>query len=386
MTTVPAEIRRSPIIIDTHADTSQRFADEGWSFTDPLGGGHLNLDSARAGGLAAEFFAIWPEPSQWRGHYAHRTLQLIDAVLEQVRRNPRDLRLCLTAGDILDARADGRFGVLMGIEGGHAIENSIALLRVYFHLGIRYMTLTWANSNEWADSSGDLDDPSISHHRGLTGFGKDVVREMNRLGMMVDLSHVSDQTLADVLDVSDAPVIASHSGARALTASPRNLADDQLRRIGANGGAVMVNFYPAFIDDAWRRAWDALTPERHAAQARLEAEYANQPVPHAASIRIDREFAARIDRPPLDRLIDHIHHIANVAGVDHVGIGTDFDGIPALPQEIDSAADLYRIAEALRTRGHGSDAVEKILGGNLLRIFREMETTAVNPNATVETA
>ena len=371
-------IHRSALVIDTHADTPQRFVDEGWSFTGDLGAGHLNLSSARAGNLAAEFFAAWPEPTQWKGRFAHRTLDLIDGVLEQVRLHPAHLRLCTSAEDILAARAEGRFAVLLGIEGGHAIEDSLALLRLYFRLGVRYMTLTWANSNSWAESSGDIHDPAIPRPTGLTDFGREVVREMNRLGMMVDVSHVSDATLADVLATTRAPILASHSGARVLTASPRNLTDDQLRSIAATGGAVMVNFYPAFIDDIWRTAWNALTPERHAAHATLNAEFAarNQPVPYAASNAIDRQFAARLPRPPLKSLIDHIDHVARTAGIDHVGIGSDFDGISALPESIDSAADLPRITAALADRGYDATDLHKLLGGNLLRVMREAEAAA----------
>ena len=192
--TDPAQIHTSALVIDTHADTPQRFVDEAWEFNGPLAGGMLNLETARRGNLAAEFFAIWPEPTPWKGRFAHRTLSLIDGVLEQVRRHPAELALCTSPADILAARAAGKFAVLMGIEGGHAIENSLALLRIYSRLGVRYLTLTWANSNEWADSSGDLDDPEIPHHNGLTAFGFEVVAEMNRLGMMIDVSHASDKT------------------------------------------------------------------------------------------------------------------------------------------------------------------------------------------------
>jgi membrane dipeptidase len=239
----PEQIHASALVIDTHADTPQRFVDESWNFTDPLGSGHLNLDCARRGNLGAEFFAIWPEPSAWKGRFAHGTLSLIDGVLEQVRQHPHDLALCTSPDDILKAKIYGKFAVLMGIEGGHAIENSLALLRTYYALGVRYMTLTWANTNDWADSSGDLDDPAIAHHNGLTAFGYEVIAEMNRLGMMIDVSHASDKTLADVLSATRVPILASHSAARALTDSPRNLTDDQLRAIAATGGAIMVNFY-----------------------------------------------------------------------------------------------------------------------------------------------
>jgi membrane dipeptidase len=374
----PLNLHASALVIDTHADTPQRFADEAWDFTSPLGPGMLNLETARRGNLNAEFFAIWPEPSAWRGRFAHRTLTLIDSVLEQVRRHPDELALCTSPAEILGARDAGKFAMLMGIEGGDAIENSLALLRTYYTLGVRYMTLTWANSNEWADSSGDLDDPEVPHHNGLTGFGREVIAEMNRLGMIVDVSHVSDKTLADVLAVTRAPVLASHSCARALTDSARNLTDDQLRAIAANGGAVMVNFYSAFIDENYRRAHNALKPERAAAHAELAEEYAarNEPMPYHASNEIDSDFAARLPRPPFESLLAHFEHIIRVAGIDHVGIGSDFDGISSLPQDIDSAADLPKITAALAARGYSDGALRKLLGGNLMRVFGEVQSRA----------
>ena len=371
----PAQIHSSALVIDCHADTPQRFVDEAWNFTDPLAGGMLNLETVRQGNLAAEFFAIWPEPSAWRGRFAQRTRTLIDGVLEQVRRHPDALALCTSPQEILDARAAGKFAVLMGIEGGHAIENSLARLGEYYALGVRYMTLTWANSNEWADSSGDLDDPAVPHHNGLTAFGRDVVAEMNRLGMMIDVSHVSDKTLADVLAVTRAPVLASHSAARALTNSPRNLTDDQLRAIAANGGAVMVNFYSAFIDEDYRRAVLTIRVERSAAHDALAVEYAakDEPIPFAAVNQIDRDFAARLHRPPFESLIDQFDHIIRVAGIDHVGIGSDFDGMSSRPEGIDSAADLPKITAALLARGYSADDLRKVLGGNLMRVMETVQ-------------
>src|SRR3984957_2341879 len=259
----PAAVHQSAIVIDTHADTPQRFVDENWSFTDPLNGGMLNYDSAKKGNLAAQFFSIWVDPGQYPAkESARRTLALIDGTLEQVRKAPDKLQLCLSSDDIIAAHKIGKFAVLMGIEGGHSIENSLGLLRDYYRLGVRYMTLTWSNSNDWADSSGDIDDPKVTHHNGLTPFGKQVVAEMNRLGMMVDISHVSDKTFWDVIATSKAPIIASHSSARALTRANRNLTDDMLLAMKKNNGVVMVNFFPAFIDEKWREAWNAQAPER----------------------------------------------------------------------------------------------------------------------------
>jgi membrane dipeptidase len=375
----PEAVHAAAIVIDTHADTPQRFVDEHWDFTDPLNGGMLNYDTAKKGNLNAQFFSIWVDPGQYPANAsARRTLELIDGTLEQVRKHPDKLQLCTTPEQIVAGHKSGKFCVMMGIEGGHSIENSLGLLRDYYRLGVRYMTLTWSNTNDWADSSGDVDDPKITHHNGLTPFGRDVVREMNRLGMMVDISHVSDKTFWDVIETSKAPVIASHSSARALTSAPRNMTDDMLRAVAKNGGVIMVNFHQAFIDEKWRQAWNAQKPERQKAQDALEAEYKAKglPVPFAASDKIDREFAAKIGRAPFNSLIDHFDHIITVAGIDHVGIGTDFDGIPVPPEGIDSAADLPKVTAALMARGYTAEDMRKLLGGNLLRVFAAVQAAA----------
>lgn len=375
----PEEVHQSAIVVDTHADTPQRFVDQHWDFTSPLEGGMLNYDSAKKGNLDAQFFSIWVDPAQYPGdRAAFRTLELIDGTLEQVRKHPDKLRLCVSADDIIQAHKDGKFAVLMGIEGGHSIENSLGLLRDYYRLGVRYMTLTWSNTNDWADSSGDQDDPKVQHHNGLTPFGKQVVLEMNRLGMMVDISHVSDKTFWDVIATTKAPVIASHSSSRALTYAARNMTDDMIRAVAKNGGVVMVNFYPAFIDEHWREAWNASRPERQKDYAVAEAPYKAKglPVPFFVDDQVDRKYAAMIGRAPFNSLIDHFDHIIKVAGIDHVGIGTDFDGIPVPPDKIDSAADFPKITAALMARGYSAEDVRKVLGGNILRVFREVQADA----------
>jgi membrane dipeptidase len=374
-----AELHASALIIDTHADTPQRFVDEHWNFTDPLNGGMLNYDSAKKGHLDAQFFSVWVDPNQYPADAsAHRTLELIDATIEQVRKAPDKLQLCTSSDDILAAHKQGKFAVLMGIEGGHSIENSLGLLRNYYRLGVRYMTLTWSNTNGWADSSGDIGNPKVHHHNGLSEFGKDVVHEMNRLGMMVDISHVSDKTFWDTIATTRTPVIASHSSARVLTSAPRNLSDEMLLAMKKNNGVVMVNFFPAFIDEKWREAWTAQAPERKKAQQAMEADYKSKslPVPYNASDKIDREFAAKIGRAPFDSLIAHFDHVIKIAGIDHVGIGTDFDGIPVPPAGIDSAADLPKVTAALMALGHTAKDMHKLLGGNLLRVFREVQAAS----------
>ncbi len=382
----PAGVHRSALVIDTHADTPQRFLDEHFDLSDPLGGGNLNLASIRKGNLGAEFFSIWVEPALYKGHYARRTLELIDSVKQQAARHPKEIEFVTTPAGIEYVHRTHKFAVLMGIEGGHSIEDSPALLRQYYALGVRYMTLTWNNSNGWADSSGDINDTTVPHTReGLSEFGKDVVYEMNRLGMMVDISHVSDRTFYRTLVISRAPVIASHSSARALCDAPRNMTDDMLRAVArsggpnSKGGVVQVNFYSGFLSQSWRDAQKAIEPEAEKAIQALKdkAKAEGKELPYAEIAKIQRQFADRIPRPPLSVLIDHIDHIAKVAGVDHVGLGSDFDGIAGqTPLGLDSAADLPKITEALMARGYSAEDCRKILGGNLLRVFREVEQVA----------
>jgi len=371
-------VHESAIVIDTHADTPQRFLDENYDIgsTDPNDHGHISLDKAQAGNLGAEFFSIWVEPTTNQGHFAQHTLDLIDSVYEEAARYPDRMMMAYSVADIERAHKAKKLAALMGIEGGHSIENDIHLLRDFYRLGIRYMTLSWSNTNEWADSSGDIDEPKVQHHNGLTDFGKQVVLEMNRLGMMVDISHVSDKTFWDTITVSKAPLIASHSSARALSHHPRNMTDEMLQAVTKNGGVVQVNFYSAFVDENYRQAAEAQKKDRDAAVAEYVAQHkaAGQRITYLDQDRVEREWAARIPRPPLKSLIDNIDHIAKVAGVDHVGLGSDFDGVSgATPQGIDSAADLPKITQALLDRGYGAEDIRKILGGNLLRVFGEVE-------------
>jgi membrane dipeptidase len=374
-------IHESALIIDTHADTPQRFLDEGFDIgsTDPNDIGHISLDKAKRGNLGAEFFSIWVEPETNQGHFARHTFDLIDSVYEQAARHPDRMRMAFSVADIERAHKEHKLAALMGIEGGHSIENDMHLLRDYYRLGVRYMTLSWSNTNEWADSSGDIADPKVQHHNGLTDFGKQVVLEMNRLGMMVDISHVADKTFWDAIATTKAPLIASHSSARALTDAPRNMTDDMLRAVAKNGGVVDVNFYSGFVDENYRQASIAIGKQAaEAIRVFVEKQKAEgKTIPYTEIDRIEREWAAKIPRPPLKSLIDHIDHIAKVAGVDHVGLGSDFDGVAgATPAGIDSAADLPKITQALLDRGYSADDIKKILGGNILRVFRQVETVS----------
>ncbi len=374
-------IEESAIIVDTHADTPQRFLDEGFDIgsTDPNDIGHISLDKVRRGNLGAEFFSIWVDPDTNQGHFAKHTFDLIDSVYEQAARHPDRMTMAFSVADIERAHKEHKLAALMGIEGGHSIENDMHLLRDYYRLGVRYMTLSWSNTNEWADSSGDITDAKVQHHNGLTDFGKQVVLEMNRLGMIVDISHVADKTFWDTIATTKAPVIASHSSARELVNHPRNMTDDMLRAVAKNGGVVQVNFFSAFVDEGFRKAMEAQAKDQAAALQKytdsLKAQ--GKPVTYIDVDHIEREWMAKIPRPPLKSLIDHMDHIAKVAGVDHVGLGSDFDGVSgATPQGIDSAADLPKITQALLDRGYSADDVKKILGGNSLRVFRQVEAVS----------
>jgi membrane dipeptidase len=382
----PEQVHRNALVIDTHEDTPQRFVDEHFDLSDPLNGGQLNLDAIHKGNLDASFMSIWVEPELYKGHYARRTLELIDASRQQAAKHPDQIKFSTSAADIEAARREHKYAMLMGIEGGHSIEDSLGLLRAYYDLGVRYMTLTWSNSNGWADSSGDDTDSTVPHtENGLSDFGRSVVLEMNRLGMIVDISHVSDRTFYRTLQVSRAPVIASHSAARALCDAPRNMTDDMLRAAaksgdpGSGGGVVMVNFYSGFISQAYRNAQQAQRDEVKKAEQDLKDKFKaeGKEVRYSDIEKVDRAMADRIPRPPLSDLIDHIDHIAKVAGIDHVGLGSDFDGVSGqLPEGIDSAADLPKITAELMKRGYSAADCDKILGGNFMRVFKEVEQVA----------
>src|SRR5580698_7461331 len=385
------EIQKSAIVIDTHADTPQRFLDENYDIgsTDPKDPGHISLDKAKTGNLGAEFFSIWVEPKTNQGHYARHTLDLIDSVYEQTARHPDRMMMAYSVEDIERAHKQKKLAALMGIEGGHSIENDIRLLRDFYRLGVRYMTLSWSNTNEFADSSGDINKPNVEHHNGLTEGGKQIVLEMNRLGMLVDISHVADKTFWDAIAVTKAPVIASHSSARALTNAPRNMTDDMLRAVAKNGGVVDVNFYSGFVDEDYRKASEPIGKQSaEAVRAFEEKQKAEgKPVSYMEIDRIERQWMAKLPRPPLKSLIDHIDHVAKVAGIDHGGLGSDFDGVSgATPQGIDSAADLPKITQALLDRGYSAGDIKKILGGNIVRVFREVERVSHEIQAAQPTA
>jgi membrane dipeptidase len=367
-------IHRRAIVIDTHNDITTSMTNDDYD----LGGAppvpyRTSLERMKQGGMTAEFFSLYVR--DWyatHGGAARRTLDMIDSVYRAVERHPRDLMLATSAADIRRAKKQNKIAALMGIEGGHAIENSLAALREFHRLGVRYMTLTWNNSNDWADSARDVARGEVKSN-GLSEFGKDVVREMNRLGMLVDVSHVSDKTMSDALDVSKAPIIASHSSARALSNVPRNIPDDLLRRIAKNGGVIQVNFYSYFLDAA------TVGPQGEARDKRLQAQQdllneKDKDDPERLAEEGDKLEAANPLPPlPLSKLIDHIDYIVKIAGIDHVGLGSDFDGAMDFPAGAQDVSMLPNITYELLKRGYSEKDIRKILGENFLRVFAEAE-------------
>jgi membrane dipeptidase len=378
-------VHDSALIIDTHADTPGRFVDENFDLAQDAGAGYMDFKEIKAGNLGAEFFSIWVDPTTFKGHEIKRALDMIDSVHEQARLHPDKMMMAYSTQDILAAHRQHKLAALMGVEGGHAIDGNIRVLRDYYRLGVRYMTLTWSNSNALGDSSGDLDDKKVQHHDGITDFGRQVVREMNRMGMMVDISHVADRTFYQALVTSRAPVIASHSSSRALTNAPRNMTDDMLVALARNDGVGQVNFYCAFVSQNYRDTAQKLAAEHDPDYATVQALFTKPQTPEvkkelaAAKARL----APKLPRPPLSDLIDHIDHMVKVAGVDHVGLGSDFDGIDCSPQGLDSVADLPKITQALYERGYKPADLDKILGGNLMRVFADVEKVSKEIQAEV---
>jgi membrane dipeptidase len=365
-------IHRAALLIDGHNDLPWQFRDQAdLSFRKldirkvqkTL---HTDLPRLRQGGVGAQFWAAYvPAGTRKTGEAVRQTLEQIDVILRMVKAHPDDLEMAYTADDIVRIRKKGKIASLIGVEGGHSIDNSLGVLRTYYALGVRYMTLTHSETLDWADSATDK-----PRNHGLSPFGEQVVREMNRLGMLVDISHVSADTMRHVFRVTQAPVIASHSSAYALANHPRNVPDDVLRLIKKNGGVVMVNFYSGFIvPEAARatkdmfqqaRALKKKYPDEKEFQAALQAWLKEHPIP----------------RGSVHDVVDHIEHIIKVAGSDHVGIGSDFDGINSTPRQLEDVSCFPYITQELLNRGHSKEEIHKILGGNLLRVLRRAEAVA----------
>ena len=362
------------IIIDTHADTPQMMLDENYDLGDADSPYMISIPKARTGHLGAEFMSIWVGVDWPKDDLIHRALDLIDVVDSQVALHSRDLALAGTADDVVRIHRQGKIAILMGVEGGHIIQDDPRMLDLYYRLGVRYMTLTHTKNNGIGDSSGDQ-----PHWKGLSDFGRQVIERMNRLGMMVDISHVSDDTFYAAVAASKAPVIASHSSCRSLCNAPRNMTDDMLRTVAKNGGVVDINFYDGFLDqnfaDAYKKVEGAMEAEVKAAREQRARE--GKRLTYLEESKIDEKYYAGLPIPSYTRIADHIDHAVQVAGVDHVGLGSDFDGISGLaPRGMEDCSKLPDLVRELAHRGYSEDDLVKILSGNVLRVMRQVEAVS----------
>jgi membrane dipeptidase len=360
------------LVVDTHVDVAQRCLFEKFDFGHRDEEGCVDIPRLREGGVGAIFCAAWVPTSVVEPAAVKRAFDLIDAVREQVRRHPNDLALAATVTEIRRVHAAGKIAVVLCVEGGHAIDNDLGILRMFAALGVRYMTLTHVADLEWAGSSGG------AGNKGLTAFGREVVAEMNRLGMVVDLSHVSDRTFSDVLAITRAPVIASHSCCRALCDSPRNLSDEMISALAAGGGVLQITFHTTFVSQAHASAHRLNAAEFEARDQEIRKQHSG----NEARILIEEQRVSnamiregKLPRVNWEEIVEHIDHAVQVAGADHVGIGSDFDGA-WMPEGMEDASKLPRITEALVRRGYADRDIRKILGENAVRVLSDAERVA----------
>jgi len=360
----------SSIVLDTHDDTTQRFFSKDYDLGKRNSGGHVDIPRMREGGMNAIFFSIWIDGRILGSAAVQKALDQIDAVHENVRKYSSDMVLARTAEDVRRAHAQGKIAALMGVEGGHMIGDDIRMVRIFAGLGVRYMTLSHFYNDEWADSS--TDKPA---HNGLTDFGKDIVREMNRQGMLVDISHGSDKTFYDALEVSKAPLIASHSSCRALCNHARNMTDDMIKALAAKGGVIQINYEKSFIDQAYKDAYDKETGGVVEHMSELAKNCNNDEACISQEMaKLQQKLTAEGKLPHVswERIVDHIDHAVKLVGAGHVGLGSDFDGAD-MPEGMEDCSKLPKITEALLRKGYSEGDIRKILGENTLRVMEQAE-------------
>jgi membrane dipeptidase len=360
----------SSIVLDTHDDTTQRFFSRNFDLGKRNPDGHVDIPRMREGGMNAIFFSIWIDGRIMGPPAVEKALDQIDAVHQNVLKYSKDMVLCLTAEDVRRAHAHGKIAALIGVEGGHMIGNDIRVLRMFGDLGVRYMTLSHFYNDEWADSSTDK-----PVHNGLTEFGKDIVREMNRQGIMVDISHVSDKTFYDALEVSKAPLIASHSSCRALCNHVRDMSDEMIKALAAKGGVIQINYEKSFIDQAYKDASDKLSGGVVAEFDQLKKVCGDDQECFGRKMAEQEKQATAEGKLPhvsWERIVEHIDHAAKLVGPDHVGLGSDFDGA-SMPDGMEDCSKLPKITEALLRKGYSEDDIRMILGGNTLRVMEQTE-------------
>jgi membrane dipeptidase len=362
----------SSIMLDTHDDTTQRFFSKGFDLGKRNPDGHIDIPRMRDGGMNAIFFSIWIDGRIMGPPAVQKALDQIDAVHENVRKFSKDMVFARTAAEVRSAHAQGKIAALMGVEGGHMIGNDIRMVRIFGDLGVRYMTLSHFYNDEWADSS--TDKPA---HNGLTDYGKEIVREMNRQGIMVDISHVSDKTFYDALEVSKAPLIASHSSCRALCDHVRDMSDEMIKALAAKGGVIHINYEKSFIDQDYKNAYDKATGGAGVVGALSQAIKEcgdDQECTARAAIALERKMTEEGKLPHVswERIVDHIDHAVKLVGAEHVGLGSDFDGA-SMPEGMEDCSKLPKITEALLRKGYSDQDIRNILGENTLRVMEQVE-------------
>jgi len=367
-------VHRRAIAIDMHVDTVQRMLDEHVDLSTRLSNGHFDTIRAKDGGLDAQFFSIWVEPQLFGGGgpaAVKRADDQIAAIRDLARQHPETWVLATSAGDVRRIAQEGKIAALLGLEGGYAIDERIENVERYYNLGVRYMSPAWSVSTSWAGSSGD----EVGSTRGLNDFGKSVVREMNRLGMMVDVSHVSDKTFWDIVSTSTKPVVATHSACRSIANVARNLTDDMIRALAKTGGVVNVIFYPEHLEPGWSEKKRQIDAEIAALVQQASADEPGDAVhKKIARDRVRAEYyARRLPAVSVTRIVDHIDHIVKLVGVDHIGIGSDFDGVQATTKDLSTVAELPNLTRELLRRGYSEQDIQKILGGNMLRVMEQQE-------------
>src|ERR1700687_747164 len=362
----------SSIVVDTHDDTTQRFFSKDFDIGKRNADGSIDIPRMREGGMNAIFFSIWIDGRTLCPPAIQKALDQIDAVHENVRRNSKDMMFCRTADDVRRAHAQGKIAALIGVEGGHMIGNDIRMVRIFGDLGVRYMTLSHFYNDEWADSSTDK-----PVHNGLTDYGKEIVREMNRQGIMVDISHVSDKTFYDALEVSKAPLIASHSSCRAICNHPRDMSDEMIKALAAKGGVIQINYEKSFIDQSYKSAYDQATAGAGVVGVLSQAiKECGDDVDCTAKVQsaVERKMTKQGKLPHVswERIVDHVDHVVKLVGTEHVGLGSDFDGA-TMPDGMEDCSKLPRITEALLRKGYSEEDIRKILGENTLRVMEQVE-------------
>jgi membrane dipeptidase len=363
-------IHFSSLVLDTHADTPQRLFFDQFDLGSRDAEGCVDIPRLREGGVGAIFFALWV-PVEIIGVAAtQRARDLLAATLKQIEVHSNDLALSTSSNEVRAARARNKIAVLLGVEGGHTIDNNLAILREFHRFGVRYMTLTHNAATEWADSSSD-----VPRHNGLTDFGKQVILEMNRLGMLVDVSHVSDSTFYDVLEASCAPVIASHSCCRALCDAPRNLDDAMIKALASRGGVIHITFHDSFLSQEYANANRALAPEIASLEQAVNEKFGENEARNLMELQRLSNASIRAGKLPQvswEKIVDHIDHAVAIGGPDHVGVGSDFDGA-FMPAGMEDASKFPAITEGLLRRGYGEADIRKILGENTLRVMDDAD-------------